>query len=80
MRYMLMVATVALLAACDDPNGAQNALSNMGFTNIRTTGYSFFGCGDDDAFHTAFRATNPQGKTVTGVVCSGVFKGATVRF
>ena len=27
-----------------------------------------------------FIAINPQGKVVEGTVCSGVFKGATIRF
>ncbi len=53
----------------------------MGFTNIRTTGYKWFACSEDDWYHTGFIATNPQGMEVGGVVCSGFFfKNSTVRF
>lgn len=53
----------------------------MGFTNIQYTGYKWFGCSEDDFFHTGFVAVNPQGMQVTGTVCSGVlFKNSTVRF
>ena len=31
-------------------------------------------------YATGFIAINPQGKVVEGTVCSGVFKGATIRF
>ena len=81
MRKILLVMSAAvLLAACDDPKAARKALGNLGFTNVETKGYSWFGCGKDDSFSTAFEATNAQGQRVTGVVCSGWFKGATVRF
>lgn len=78
----LAIAVVALgfLAACDDPNTAKRTLSQMGYTDIEITGYSLFGCGKDDDFHTGFAATSPNGLRVTGVVCSGWLKGATVRF
>jgi len=38
-----------------------------------------FGCGEDDRFHTGFIADGPNGQMVDGVVCSAIFKGATVR-
>lgn len=76
----LSVAPVALLAGCSDPQGAARALDNIGMTDIRTDGYALFACGEGDQFATKFTAKNPNGKTVSGAVCSGVFKGATVRF
>ena len=80
-RFLLLVICLCTLAACDDLKAAQKALSNMGFVDIKTTGYTMFGCGKDDDFHTGFTATNPiTGLRVTGVVCSGWLKGATVRF
>ena len=68
-----------LLTACSDKSGAEKALDDQGFTNIVTTGWSFIGCGKDDLYATGFTATNPKGKSVTGVVCSGMFKGSTIR-
>jgi hypothetical protein len=69
------------LAGCTDPQGAERALDDAGFTNVKTTGYRWFGCdGNSDQFHDGFEATNPRGKSVTGVVCGGWMKGKTIRF
>lgn len=75
-----LAAIACSLAACDDPKTARHALEAMGFTHIETHGYAMFGCSKSDDFATKFVAVNPQGRTVTGVVCSGWLKGATVRF
>ena len=70
-----------LLAGCSNSNDAKRALDAMGFSNIRTTGYSWWTCSDDDFYSTGFVATNQQGKEVRGAVCSGFFfKNSTVRF
>ena len=82
MKFTLLATlfAVALLSGCTAPNDAQKALKAQGFTDVTTGGYAFFGCGNDDAFHTEFTATNPTGQRVSGVVCSGWFKGATIRY
>lgn len=80
MKKILIALAVLALTACSSRSDAEHALSNAGFTNVETRGYSFFGCGKDDSFKTKFTATNPQGKQVSGVVCSGWFKGGTIRF
>ena len=77
--FALPVALV-LLTGCSDPKGAARALDDLGFTDVRLQGWSFFGCSKGDGFTTRFEAVNPQGKRVAGVVCSGWFKGSTVRF
>jgi hypothetical protein len=69
-----------MAAGCSDPKTAKKTLENSGYTNIELGGYSFFGCSDGDRFSTKFTATNPNGVTVSGVVCSGWFKGGTIRF
>lgn len=82
----LIIAAAALLAlgACTDPEKATRALDNLGMTDIEVTGYRYFGCDNSenssDTFHTGFTAKNAKGKPVSGVVCSGWMKGATVRF
>ena len=68
-----------LMAACTDSDKATRALEGAGYQRIEITGYSVFGCSEDDTFHTAFSAVSASGKRVEGVVCSGVFKGATIR-
>lgn len=73
-----LVATF-ILSACTDSDGARQTLEAHGFTKVTTHGYSFFGCGQDDTFATAFTAESPTGGHVSGVVCSGILKGSTVR-
>lgn len=80
MKRILMATVLALtLAACTDADGALRTAENYGLTNVRVTGYSFWGCGRDDGWRTEITATNSQGRSVRGVVCSGIFKGNTLR-
>lgn len=78
-RYVFLLV---LLAGCwTAPNKAVNTLDNAGFTEITTTGYTFFACGEDDVSATGFKAKNPNGKVVTGTVCCGLLtKSCTIRF
>lgn len=70
-----------LLCACTDEAGTVKTLRAHGFTDIKTTGYSAWECGEDDSFATGFRAKNPAGEMVSGTVCCGMWgKGCTVRF
>ena len=80
--FLVVACLFALsLSACSNSEDAYRALSNAGYTNITTKGYDWFACGQDDFYHTKFTATNPSGKQVNGVVCSGLlFKSATIRF
>lgn len=71
---------VCSLAACTDDEGSRKTLDNYGFTNVNLTGYVPFTCGDDYTFSTGFTALNPQGKSVSGVVCCGWLKGRSVKF
>lgn len=79
MKKLFVVISFVLLAGCSSPDEATRALFGAGYTNITITGYQFFGCDDKDSFHTGFEATGPTGQRVTGVVCSGILKGATIR-
>jgi hypothetical protein len=69
-----------IVFGCTDADRAYQTLLNAGFSDVEITGYSFFGCSEDDVFHTKFTARNAHGNYVDGVVCSGWFKGATIRF
>lgn len=81
MARMTMLLACLVLAACTSENDAERALRAEGFTDIQYTGYSWFACSKDDFYHSGFRAKNREGKTVEGVVCSGlVFKNATIRY
>lgn len=75
-----IIVALAATIACTDENGARRALNAQGFTDIKVTGYSYFGCGKDDQYHTGFTARNSMGTPVEGVVCCGITKNCTVRF
>ena len=79
MNKLLIIASIILLSACSKPDDAHSALSASGYTDIKTTGYEFFGCDEKDSFHTGFEAKGANGQRVTGVVCAGFFKGSTIR-
>ena len=79
-RIALMVLALAALAGCTDEPGARKALAGAGFKDVSVTGYTLWGCDEKDTFHTGFEARGPSGQFVTGVVCSGWMKGATIRF
>lgn len=77
----LLLVTFPLYApvACTAPERAQDTLAAQGYTEVGLTGYAYLACGHDDRFATAFTAIGPSGQRVKGSVCSGFFKGNTVR-
>lgn len=83
-KLFIMVALVmgvSTLSACTSSDErVERTLTQMGYSDVRTTGYRMFGCSQDDTFQTGFVATSPTGETVTGVFCAGLLKGGTVRF
>lgn len=74
----LLAVVMLALAGCSSSEEATRVLTKQGYTDIKTTGYSFFGCDKNDTFCTGFKAIAPNGAKVEGVVGSGWFKGATV--
>lgn len=81
MNKLLLLALLCLsLTACYSTNDAEKALTAAGFTDINVTGPAPFSCSDGDTFKTGFTARNPKGEVVSGAVCSGWLKGATIRF
>lgn len=75
-----VIGSVLVLSGCSDANKATKTLSDQGYTNITTDGYAWFMCSEKDTFSTKFYATSPNGTRVSGAVCSGWFKGNTIRF
>ncbi len=82
MKNIIAIAlSVAVLSGCGvNPQSATNAAEAQGLTDFKVTGYSFFGCGNEDMFKSSFTAIGANGKPISGVVCSGMFKGVTFRF
>ena len=80
MKKALFALAIAAVCACTtDPTDATRALEDEGYTEVRTGGASFFGCGKGDYMGREFTAKNVNGRTVSGVVCCGLTKGCTVR-
>jgi len=81
-RFALMASVLALgLAACTNAPDATRILEENGYTSVQITGYNWLSCSKDDNVHTGFIAKSPNGRQVTGTVCSGLlFKNSTIRF
>lgn len=82
MKKFIAVAMASiLLSGCSDATSATNALDNLGMKDIQTNGYPIFNdCGEKYSHATKFTARNPNGKIVSGVVCSTFFGTSTVKF
>ena len=68
------------LQGCTDKEGAMRVLQQNGYKDITITGYRWGMGGEKDTYVTGFEATSPSGSRVSGAVCSGIFKGSTIRF
>lgn len=85
MRGVVAAAAfgVLFMGACTDEDATVDTLRASGFTNIRTTGYEWFSCGENKGGTcTGFEATGPTGVRVHGAVSCGFWscsKGCTVR-
>lgn len=79
-KILILILTIGLLSGCTDASTAQRVLHQQGYTNVVITGYRPFVGSDGDTYVTGFEATSPNGNRVTGAVCSGFLKGATIRF
>jgi hypothetical protein len=74
------IALVILMNGCTNRTEADRVLRTEGFSDINYTGYDLFKCAQDDWYHTGFIAKNRNGIIVKGTVCSGLIKGATIRY
>lgn len=58
---------------------AERQLLEAGYSQVDVSGWNIFACSEDDVFRIGFKALGPTGKPVSGTVCSGFLKGATIR-
>jgi len=77
MRIALLLMFFAV--GCTRPTHATKVLEDDGYQQIQITGYSWLGCDKEDFFSTGFTAYKND-REISGVVCEGFFKGATIRF
>lgn len=81
MKKVLFISiAVIALNSCTNEKSARKALLDSGYHPIEVGGYGWFDGSKDDVFKTRFKAYSPDSsRIVTGTVCSGWFKGSTVR-
>jgi len=81
MKRILLTLPLFALACGSAPDRSVETLKKAGFSEIKTLGWAPFNCSDSDSFSTGFKAKNPKGEVVEGVVCCGLIaKACTVRF
>jgi hypothetical protein len=78
-KQLAVLAIVTALTACTDPDGARKALLDDGVEPSDIGGYAWFQCGRDDLWATRFKGER-SGRKISGAVCSGIFKGHTLRY
>ncbi len=79
-KVSIAVLVVFMLSSCTDSTGARKTLIRWGYKDVVIGGYGWFSGSSSDFYKTKFKATAPNGETVTGVVTGGLFfKGNTIR-
>jgi hypothetical protein len=79
IKIFAVAITAISLTGCMGEDRAKRALDAAGMTDVRIEGKSWFGCSKGDVTSRNFTATTASGEKVSGQVCGGWFKGATVR-
>ena len=81
-RWMSLASVMGLVAlsGCTSRHDAEDALAAYNLTDVQIGGYAYFGCPEEDNYHTKFTAKNAKGFPVNDVVCSSLTSGAHVRF
>lgn len=77
--FVCVVLAICLIPRVDS-QGTIDTLEKQGYTEVEITGWRPFAASEEDLYATGFKAKSPSGQTVTGTVCSGLFKGKTIRF
>ena len=79
--YVFLIYGIGTLSSLR-PEQAKRVLHDSGYTEVTLKPFSprnLVACSEDDFFRNRFTAKSIQGSTVEGVVCSGFFKGSTIR-
>lgn len=76
-----IITGATLIGACDVPVvKAHRILDAAGYTDVKLQGHAWFACSEDDTLSTAFAATGPGGREVSGAVCCSIMvKDCTIR-
>ncbi len=80
MKKMILIAAILATGCQVSQSDADKTFRAYGFTNVQLTGYSFFGCEEDNTFRSNFTATGPTGQPVSGAICCGWVFGCHLKF
>lgn len=82
MKKLILSVIVAifLFPSCTDVKEARKVLEDDGYEVLSVGGYGFFQCSEDDIYATKAVVWNRnKTKKIKVCVCSGWFKGSTIR-
>lgn len=77
---LIIILSIIECSSVTDFDKAEIQLQLQGYTDIKNTGYDPFCCDRNDRFSTGFTAKDKSGRETSGCICSGIFKGITIRF
>jgi hypothetical protein len=80
LKTLAICVIMTLVVGCTAQDKSKKVLESQGYTEVQMTGYSMFSCDENDSYSDEFTAKSPNGVKVQGAVCSGIFKGYTIRF
>lgn len=79
-KVFAMTVAAIMMAGCTVSEGkSRGVLEAQGFTDVELGGPALIGCSEGDRFTRTFEAKGANDTRVKGVICAGLFKGATVR-
>lgn len=79
---ILGLLIVTLLTGCASDETfikSEQAIADLGYTNVSYEGYTWFGCDSRDQYRLKYTAISQTGRQVELAACSAPFKGVTVR-
>jgi hypothetical protein len=81
MKMVLLVSLLIIAGCSADPKEVKRVLQADGCIDIQDNGpnYIFDGCSKHDWFNNQF-SCKKNNQWIEGVVCSGFFKGYTIRY
>jgi len=83
MNKSLAAIVVLLLCTSCAPSEvftkSEQTIADQGYSQIQYEGWAWFSCGEEDQFALKYSAIARSGRPVILAVCSGWFKGVTLR-
>ena len=78
--YLTLMVVFTQCQSLDDFEKGKKQLESQGYTEVKNTGLDMFCCDQKDEFTTGFVCKDKSGNIVRGCICSGIYKGITIRY